>query len=135
MIRPVPRLFVHKHDLFAPKAMTRGLENHLMSRHTPCLTHMLARDVCSCSPKLPFARIKSFLWLPGPPVFFSTQTHGDLASSFTGQKIQRAKIRVSRRHDDDRAARGYLTLLVAAIAILSSNGCQLMCKIFLLKSI
>lgn len=28
-----------------------------------------------------------------------------------------------------------LTLFVAAIAMLSSNGCQLMCKIFLLKSI
>src|SRR3979409_452156 len=27
------------------------------------------------------------------------------------------------------------TLLVAAIAMLSSNGCQLICKIFLLKSI
>lgn len=30
---------------------------------------------------------------------------------------------------------GLLTLLVAAIAMLSSNGCQLICRIFLLKSI
>src|SRR5690348_5279415 len=37
--------------------------------------------------------------------------------------------------ESSKEDRGKHTLLVAAIAMLSSNGCQLMCRIFLLKSI
>src|SRR5262245_58894528 len=55
---------------------------------------------------------------------------------FTVQKRQRAVVRVSCRSACfGRSLGGLLTLLVAAMAMLSSNGCQLMCKIFLLKSI
>lgn len=55
----------------------------------------------------------------------------------TMQRIRKAVVPTSQHQKSMRVVRGpsILTLLVAAMAILSSKGCQLICKIFLLKSI